>query len=279
MIRSKARDYLDTTKKRLFSLAYNTCSFPGCDVEFARDDREELLANICHIEAAEPGGERYNPNSNDEYRRSYENLILLCANHHIVTNDVEKYTVEVLKEMKRNHQEKMRQRYSSEGVLNKYPSALGEVINRISSESMFDGVGQTDFLESFHIEDKINYNNVRQYKSTIDEYKIYQGRLNTIYVEIEKGGSYKKELLLENIKSLYLKAKGKILNGKGSIQAIQEKADDLIRDVEKSLWDILENRSNNLSNTIPYEAINLSLHAIMVDAFMRCKILEEPPKQ
>ncbi|MGB7519699.1 MAG: LPO_1073/Vpar_1526 family protein, partial [Spirulinaceae cyanobacterium] len=48
----------------------------------------------------------YNPNQDDEQRRSFENLILLCANHHIVTDDMKEYSVAKLKEMKRVHEKK-----------------------------------------------------------------------------------------------------------------------------------------------------------------------------
>ena len=57
-----------------------------------------------HIEAAMEGGERFNPESNDEYRRSYENLLILCYPHHIETNDVEEYPVNRLAQMKNKHE-------------------------------------------------------------------------------------------------------------------------------------------------------------------------------
>jgi hypothetical protein len=64
------------------------------------------VAQVCHIEAAEPEGERYNPSSNDEQRRSLENLILLCYPHHVETDDVVEFPTERLKEMKRVHEDK-----------------------------------------------------------------------------------------------------------------------------------------------------------------------------
>lgn len=51
------------------------------------------------------GGERFNPESNDEYRRSYGNLLILCYPHHIKTNDVGEYSVECLSQMKRTHEQ------------------------------------------------------------------------------------------------------------------------------------------------------------------------------
>lgn len=92
-----------TTIKKLFALSGNLCAFPGCTQKLVDDD-ENLTAEICHIEAAKPGGERFNINQTDEERRDFANLILLCPNHHKVTDDVAKYSVDVLGEMKRKHE-------------------------------------------------------------------------------------------------------------------------------------------------------------------------------
>ena len=90
MAKSKARDITEKTIKRLYALSGNQCAFPDCNISLLSSGSEINFSNICHIEAAEPGGQRYNLTSNDNYRRSYENLMLLCANHHLETNDVEK---------------------------------------------------------------------------------------------------------------------------------------------------------------------------------------------
>ena len=54
------------------------------------------------------GGERNNPNQSDEDRRNYNNLILLCHEHHVETNDINEYTVDKLKEMKKIHEETLK---------------------------------------------------------------------------------------------------------------------------------------------------------------------------
>ena len=92
------------TVKKLFALSGNKCSFPDCDNSIF-DENGTLIGEICHIEAANPSGERYNPDQTDKERNSDENLILLCPIHHKVTNDVSIYTVERLKAMKESHEE------------------------------------------------------------------------------------------------------------------------------------------------------------------------------
>lgn len=235
------------------------------------------MLEVCHIEAAEENGERWNPNMTDEERRHFSNLILLCPNHHVETNDVKKYTVEILKDMKSKHEAKMLRKSSSEGILSKYPSSLVEVINQISATDLLNNLDLEDLKNSFNPEEKITYNSVRRYRPTIEEYRVYQGKLTQLYSVIESQGSLKKEQLLENIKALYLEAKGKLLNGNYSIENIRTNADNLIEEVENGMWKLVE-RSSNLIANIPYEAISLSIKVILVDAFIRCKILEEPQR-
>jgi len=93
------------TIKKLFALSGNLCAFPGCSQSLV-DEEGNLVANICHIEAAEPEGERYDVAQTDEERRSIENLILFCPTHHTITDNVKKYTVSVLKEIKASHEGK-----------------------------------------------------------------------------------------------------------------------------------------------------------------------------
>lgn len=93
------------TLRALFAKSGNKCAFPGCK-HLIINHKNQLIGEVCHIEAAEEGGERYNQNQSDEDRRHYDNLILLCHEHHVETNDVQEYTVSKLKEMKRLHEEK-----------------------------------------------------------------------------------------------------------------------------------------------------------------------------
>ncbi|PNK60889.1 hypothetical protein [Psychrobacter sp. FDAARGOS_221] len=88
--------------KALFAHSGNQCAFEGCNQQLI-NHKNQFIGQICHIEAASPGGERYNPESNDEERRGYDNLILFCYPHHIETNDTVEFTVEKLKQIKQNH--------------------------------------------------------------------------------------------------------------------------------------------------------------------------------
>lgn len=272
MAKSRARDISEKTIKRLYALSGNQCAFPSCNITLLSSDSEINYSNICHIEAAEPGGQRYNIKSNDDYRRSYGNLLLLCANHHLGTNDEAKFPEAILQAMKKNHEVEVLKLISGNNILVKNPSALNVIIGYVGKQIFSDTI-TTEPTNAPNTEEKILYNNVIIFKPIIEEYAIYQGKLNKLYEEIEKQGSSKKEFVLQNIKTIYLKEKGKFRD----IDEIRIHADQIIENVENELWKIIENSSNpNLD--LPIEAIKISLLIVMVDAFMRCNILEEPPK-
>lgn len=87
------------TIKRLFAHSGNRCAFPKCRVPII--DGVTVMGKVCHIKAAKPGGPRFDSSQTAFDRHGFENLILLCPNHHqIVDDDVEAYTVERLVKMK-----------------------------------------------------------------------------------------------------------------------------------------------------------------------------------
>lgn len=93
------------TVRELYLKSGNECAFPGCTHRMINEEGV-FIGEICHIEAALPGGERFNPSQSNEERRAFSNLMLMCHAHHKVTDNVEIYTVEYLKKMKAEHEAK-----------------------------------------------------------------------------------------------------------------------------------------------------------------------------
>ena len=87
----------------LFAKSGNVCAFPGCTHELVTL-RNIFVGQICHIEAANPGGQRFNLNSTDEQRRSFENLLLLCYRHHKETDNIDAFDVSALYALKHKHE-------------------------------------------------------------------------------------------------------------------------------------------------------------------------------
>jgi hypothetical protein len=101
--RRKAPD--KDTLRELYLKSGNKCAFPDCTRVMLNKDGD-FVGQICHIEAAEEGGERFNAAMSDQERASSQNLMLMCYDHHVTTNDVIKYTVPMLQAMKQKHEAK-----------------------------------------------------------------------------------------------------------------------------------------------------------------------------
>lgn len=207
----------------------------------------------------------------DTERAAYENLILLCPTHHTLI-DGGNYTVEGLKEMKRTHEAKVLQSLADQNPTSKYPLALSTVINRLGAEPL----GNPDIpvpTNAPNIAEKISYNHITAYKFVIEQYSVYQGKLGKIYEEIKAKGTSTKYFLLQNIKAIYLREKGKYPNP----DELRANSDNIIESIKNELSKIADN-SPNQNKDLSYEAIEFSLFTIIVDAFIRCDILEAPPE-
>lgn len=78
-------------------------------------DDEAVVGDECHIVSGQPQGPRYVAGFPAEHLDSIENLILLCRVHHKQVDDQqETYTVELLQQMKANHEKWVSDRLSIE---------------------------------------------------------------------------------------------------------------------------------------------------------------------
>ena len=97
------RNLSDRVKKELCAKSGNRCAFPGCPNNLYSS--EVSVGEICHIEGLNPGAARYNPVLSKEEVNGIDNLILLCPLHHnMIDQNPEYYTVDLLKKMKRQHE-------------------------------------------------------------------------------------------------------------------------------------------------------------------------------
>jgi hypothetical protein len=76
--------------------------------EGTETDDPSVFGEEAHIVSAAPGGPRHGPLPNHDV---YDNLILLCSKHHKQVDDqVGRYTVDLLKQVKRDHEQWVRGR-------------------------------------------------------------------------------------------------------------------------------------------------------------------------
>lgn len=159
----------------------------------------------------------------------------------------------------------------------KISSDLTAVVNALGKKIFFpDFESDNEITTPFDPEKKIKYNNIIKFKVIIENYKSYVGKLSSIYKEFDSQGTNKTHIVLENIKLAYIKEKAALLainKGKKEIDVIRAAADNIIDRVENTLLTEVKTSSNIETSS---ETINLSLQIVLIDAFIRCKILEEP---
>ena len=103
--------------KILITKARGTCSFPGCCKQLVGSstspDNDVFLGKMAHIIADSRQGPRGDSGLTSEERKKHTNLILLCQEHHdIVDQQIHTYSVPVLRQMKRDHEERTQLSYN-----------------------------------------------------------------------------------------------------------------------------------------------------------------------
>lgn len=98
-------------RKLLWGRSGNQCAFEGCNrmlvVGADESDRDAVVGQEAHIVGRSPEGPRgHAPDATPD--DSYENLILLCADHHkVVDDDPQTWTVDRLQAMKAEHEQRV----------------------------------------------------------------------------------------------------------------------------------------------------------------------------
>ena len=147
-----SRQIKEKDLKALFAKSGNLCSFPGCNFEMVDKDNY-IMGEIAHIESYNKNGPRYNSKQTEEERNSYENLILLCPNHHkLIDKKFIEYSVDYLQKIKKEHEEKFK---------NAIVQFDYEKICKINKELniYFEKVNETNNKNNNELKMKININN------------------------------------------------------------------------------------------------------------------------
>lgn len=145
----------------------------------------------------------------------------------------------------------------------KLQSNLAAVINTLSKED-WDKSEPVAEINSFEIDRKISHNNLDAAKSIINDYTIHYGRVDKIYTEFDAQGSNKSNSVLSTIKREYSKIKNNFSDDKLFFEVISK--------IEEKILN-----SSNYSS-IPFDELELCVNILVVDAFIRCKIFENPDK-
>lgn len=114
----------------------------------------------------------------------------------------------------------------------------------------------------FQIDTKIDHNDLIKSKMVIKEYNIWQNSVRRIYSAFDAEGLNKSLFVLQKIRSFYLE------------HCCALKGDDLFDAVRNDVK--TEIRKHASSGELTEESIDICSDIIVVDAFIRCKIFENP---
>ena len=109
-----SRNIPDREMKTLIALSGGVCAFPGCDKRLVvpgnGHDAAAFLGEMAHIVADSRQGPRGDSPMSDEERDQHTNLVLLCGDHHkIIDSQPLTYSVSVLRAIKADHEDRIRQ--------------------------------------------------------------------------------------------------------------------------------------------------------------------------
>lgn len=116
--------------------------------------------------------------------------------------------------------------------------------------------------KAFDIDKKINFNRLKDAKAIIAQYKIYQAVVNNIYVSFDKMGQNKSLFVLNRMHKIYLE------------NAKNQQGDQLFNTILNELKKEVAQSAN--VNELTSDEIDMCVDIIVVDAFVRCKIFENP---
>lgn len=146
--------------------------------------------------------------------------------------------------------------------VSKIDSNLTMIINALSEEDLSSEVYSPE-INSFEIVRKIEFNKLIAVKSIIDEYKVYFSKINEKYKEYDKLGKNKSLSILNALHKMYVKKKRTVTDSVELFFSIIEEACNVVRN------------SQNYVET-SFEELELCVSIVVVDAFIRCKIFENP---
>lgn len=146
----------------------------------------------------------------------------------------------------------------------KIDSELANVIQLLSRENLTLVSPNQDPLP-FEIEEKIQYNKLIKTRAYIDDYFIYQTKIESLYTEFDKQATNKSLYVTGKFKSIYV-ATDSTLSPDIRFDTVIRQAIDFIK------------ASANYKSTSS-EELELCVQILAVDAFIRCKIFEKPPRK
>ncbi len=183
---------------RLFAKSGNNCAFENCQHKLFANNGT-FIAQVCHIEAAMEGGERFRKEMKNEERRNEENLILFCYAHHKITDNVDEYTVAKLKAIKAKHESK----FVSDGdSINLTDEKYSEIVFKYEEEfkrlyEIITKLGHFRKPEKEFKAFKANYRpSIQQFEDNLNYFDTQEQKVVTQFAENFNSQKFKVALIL-----------------------------------------------------------------------------------
>lgn len=139
-------------------------------------------------------------------------------------------------------------------------SNLAAIINILAKEEWSNE--STERPIPFNIDQKIDFNDLKDARDVIEEYNFHSNRVDRIYADYDMEGNNKSLSVLDTIKRLYVRNKTGLNNDALFFMIIDCVAEQV-------------QGSPNFT-PIPIEELELCVNILVVDAFIRCKIFKKP---
>lgn len=257
VMNAKAIDLVDETRSLITQISA-TCTKSKIDSSLKKIDLEKYKGyNFKFITISEDASELR--------KKDYENVEAVSFNPltdildiHSIMRDIDNFDVP--------HQQKIWDFVQGELGTGfdeaKVYSGLAKVVSIISKEDL--NIETYVTKRGFDVEDKISFNELKGAGELIRDFFGYSTRLNRIYSEFDKEGKNVSLTILSQVRNVYLKSKDK------------ESKDELFFLIIESVKKIVTNSKNYTS--MSSELLEFCVNIIVVDAFVRCKIFENPNK-
>lgn len=135
------------------------------------------------------------------------------------------------------------------------------LIKRLSEEDLRPSVFSSETIP-YDVEAKIAHNNIAAAKSLIADHKVHYPRLDRIYTEFDKQGANRSLSVLGMIRSIYNAVAETISPDERFFRVVSAVLEQLTRSTP--------------ALAIPDEELRLCVEVLVVDAFIRCKIFNNP---
>ena len=150
----------------------------------------------------------------------------------------------------------------NEPSFEKVESNLTTIITILSEEDLNQRTSGFEKIP-FDIESKISYNQLNKARTLINDYKIHCSRINKIYSEFDKIGKNKSLSVLNSIRKEYIT----LYQAGSPDQLFFSIIDKVVKKIHSSA---------NYKKTIKLEELELYVGILVVEAFIRCEIFENP---